>query len=316
MKKSFYSHGKLLITAEYLVLDGVTALAIPTQKGQWLHIEENESDNQIIWKSYDDENLCWFETVFRIVEDKVVATTTNEDDDAIIKILIDILNTAKEMNPNFLSSGKGYLIENKLEFNRFWGLGSSSTLINNIAQWAKINAFTLLDKSFGGSGYDIACAQHDTPVLYNRNEGNPIVTEVNFDPPFKDQIYFVYLNQKQDSKEAIKHYHTLPLKDFDKAAKEVKEITDRVMNSISIEEFKQDLATHEEIISKILKTPSSKTTLFEDYTGTIKSLGGWGGDFIMTTGTKEDMNYFKDKGYHTIIPYSDMILKKTTTPQV
>ena len=34
MKKSFFSHGKLLLTGEYLVLDGSKALAIPTQKGQ------------------------------------------------------------------------------------------------------------------------------------------------------------------------------------------------------------------------------------------------------------------------------------------
>ena len=30
----FYSHGKLLLTAEYAVLEGVKALAIPTKRGQ------------------------------------------------------------------------------------------------------------------------------------------------------------------------------------------------------------------------------------------------------------------------------------------
>jgi len=31
---SFYSNGKLLITGEYLVLDGAKALALPTKYGQ------------------------------------------------------------------------------------------------------------------------------------------------------------------------------------------------------------------------------------------------------------------------------------------
>ena len=39
-KKTFYSNGKLLITAEYLVLDGAKAFALPTKFGQNLIIEE------------------------------------------------------------------------------------------------------------------------------------------------------------------------------------------------------------------------------------------------------------------------------------
>ena len=34
MKKTFYSNGKLLITGEYVVLDGAKALALPTKYGQ------------------------------------------------------------------------------------------------------------------------------------------------------------------------------------------------------------------------------------------------------------------------------------------
>ena len=34
LKKDFYSNGKLLLTSEYVVLDGAIALAIPTRLGQ------------------------------------------------------------------------------------------------------------------------------------------------------------------------------------------------------------------------------------------------------------------------------------------
>ena len=42
--------------------------------------------------------------------------------------------------------------------------------------------------------------------------------------------------------------------------------------------------------------------------GTIKSLGAWGGDFVLATGDEEAQKYFKRKGYKTIIPFQDMIL--------
>jgi mevalonate kinase len=308
MKKSFYSHGKLLLTGEYLVLDGVSALAIPTKKGQWLYIEECDT-NQIIWKSFDEENNCWFETNLILENDTFKQTRDDIEENDIYNTLIRILTAAKELNPSFLSSEKGYIIESRLEFHRQWGLGSSSTLINNIAQWAKVDAFILLEKSFGGSGYDIACAQHDSPIIYKRVEGKPIITPVNFDPPFKENIYFVHLNQKQDSKASIKHYQSLPLKDFDHAETAIHKITSEIPGCSTLDEFKTLIDSHEEIISKIIKTPTVKSALFSDYPGSIKSLGGWGGDFILVTGNISEMEYFRNKGYTTIISYNEMVLE-------
>ena len=46
---------------------------------------------------------------------------------------------------------------------------------------------------------------------------------------------------------------------------------------------------------------------FPDYKGSIKSLGAWGGDFILATGDKEDRNYFINKGLRSIIEFKDMI---------
>ncbi|GAA4273831.1 GYDIA family GHMP kinase [Aquimarina gracilis] len=307
MKKSFYSHGKLLLTAEYLVLDGVEALAVPTKKGQWLFIEENETE-EITWKSFDEDGNCWFDTMLIIENGIPLLVQDDQEEDSITDTLLNILTTAKELNPNFLSSGHGYSIEARLEFDRQWGLGSSSTLINNIAQWAKVDAFELLEKSFGGSGYDIACAQHDTPILYTRTEGKPIIKEIDFDPPFKEELFFVYLNQKQDSKESIKRYQSLPLKDFDNAEKVISEITSKIVDCTAVDAFERLIDEHEETISKIIKTETVKSKLFPDYPRSIKSLGGWGGDFALVTGTSSEMNYFKEKGYTTIISYLEMVL--------
>jgi mevalonate kinase len=60
MKKTFYSNGKLLITGEYVVLDGAKALALPTKFGQNLIIDEGNNE-LITWKSFDKDGSIWFE---------------------------------------------------------------------------------------------------------------------------------------------------------------------------------------------------------------------------------------------------------------
>ena len=58
--KTFYSHGKLLISGEYVVLDGALSLAIPTTYGQSLIVEPLD-EPKLIWKSFDEKGTIWFE---------------------------------------------------------------------------------------------------------------------------------------------------------------------------------------------------------------------------------------------------------------
>ena len=48
--------------------------------------------------------------------------------------------------------------------------------------------------------------------------------------------------------------------------------------------------------------------LFNDFNGALKSLGAWGGDFILAATETDPTSYFKNKGLNTVIPYKDMIL--------
>ena len=41
--------------------------------------------------------------------------------------------------------------------------------------------------------------------------------------------------------------------------------------------------------------------------GKIKSLGSWGGDFILVTTKNKDLTYFKNRGLNTIIPLKEMV---------
>lgn len=302
MKQTFYSNGKLLITGEYLVLDGAKALALPTKFGQDLVVEKFDQ-KMVQWKSIDADGSVWFEANIPF---DAIAENIKTENDAVQNTLIEILHTAFGMNPNFLQSD-GFQITTKLTFPRFWGLGTSSTLINNIAQWLCIDAYQLLWKSFGGSGYDIACAQNDHAIIYNIANENPHIRLVDFKLKFTGALYFVYLNQKQSSKAAIAAYKSK--KGY--LASEislVNAITAAIQKTDDVKEFAQLLEQHETILSGILELPTIKQRFFPDFNGTVKSLGAWGGDFILVVTQHDPSDYFRMKGFDTVIPYSEMIL--------
>lgn len=298
MKKSFHSNGKLLLTGEYVVLDGATAIAIPTKYGQSLHIKSSKKEG-LHWISLDEKGAAWFQETFYL---KDISAANSENKYSIT--LSKILREARKLNSDFLNDQKGIQVTTTLDFPRNWGLGTSSTLINNIAQWALVDGFALLTKSFGGSGYDIAAAQNDFPILYQLKEGNPKFKEGKLPWSFKNSLFFVHLNKKQDSKQGIAHYRNTEVSNT--TIEQISNISNQLLQCHSLSEFEKLMNLHEEIVSKIIELPTVKQQLFSDYPHTIKSLGAWGGDFVLVTGTASDMEYFKNKGFNTIVTFEEM----------
>lgn len=312
-----YSNGKLLLTGEYVVLDGATSLAVPTKFGQDLIVSPIK-ERQLVWGSFTNTGECWFEASFDLPKLRLTSAIFNSDKEGsaefIAETLRDILTEAKKMNPEFLNSKNGFVVKTNLTFPQDWGLGSSSTLINNIANWANVNPFTLLWNAFSGSGYDIACASHNSPILYQLEnnlssplEMTPKIKKVKFNPNFTDELFFVYLNQKQNSREGIAQY-----KQHKEEAKtlipEIHILTQEFLKADSSKSLNKIIIEHERIISSIIKQEPVKKRLFSDYFGEIKSLGAWGGDFILATGSEDSIKYFNNKGYNTVIPYKEMVL--------
>jgi len=302
--KVYYSHGKLLLTGEYVVLDGAKGLAVPTNKGQYLTVK-TIPEPKLIWRSYDENNVVWFEEVFSLKLDD-----QQQYDNPISNTLLNILEVTQQLNPEFLSGNQGVYVTTKLTFPRKFGLGTSSTLISNIAKWAKVDPYKLLWSSFKGSGYDLACATGIGSLLYQIQEELPVIGLVDFNPVFKEQVYFVYLNKKQDSKEGISHYKTLTAQSKENAVLKINEITESMLSCVNLEEFNALLTAHENVISGLLKVPVVHEQLFSEYDkGVVKSLGAWGGDFVMVTfQDKKDLDYFKTKGYATLFSYQEMLL--------
>ena len=306
--KQYYSNGKLLLTAEYVVLDGAKALALPTKFGQDLKIEKTET-LKLLWSSFDINKNSWFTTEFDLQNLNIITPDKNiQVSKTLQKILKEALKLVpKDRRSSFLSVKKGLHVTTNLSFPQNWGLGTSSTLINNIAKWAKVDAFKLLQNSFGGSGYDIACAENNTPILFHLNNKNAIIEPINFNPSFKDRLFFVHLNKKQNSREGIKKYKNFK-ENTSAIADEITTLTNTFLKANNISFFEKVIIEHENIIASVIHEEPVQKALFSDYFGQIKSLGAWGGDFILATGNEKTPAYFKNKGFHTVIPYADMIL--------
>ena len=305
----FYSNGKLLITGEYVVLDESQSLALPTKLGQDLIIKKSNQKG-LQWIAKNEKDIIWFEAFFDLEKFRLESATYHDSEDGpdiITDTLMQVLQEAKKMNSKFLQLETGLCVETNLSFPRTWGLGSSSTFINNVASWSNVNAFELLWNAFSGSGYDIACAQTNSPIIYQLNNKKPLVEEIYFNPVFKNQLYFVHLNKKQDSREGIKRYKSKRGR-LQNDIEKISLITNKVKNCNNLLEFEELLLEHENIISSIVELPKVKDQLFSDYFGVVKSLGAWGGDFVLATGNEDTPKYFKNKGFETVICYSDLIL--------
>lgn len=305
IKTKYYGHGKLLLTGEYAVLDGAKALGLPTKFGQKMVIKRTTSSD-LIWESLDMKGKPWFESTISLFDFSAVTTNNQE----ISNYLQKLLKNAVRLNSEFLSQWNGFKIETQVEFPLDWGLGSSSTLIFLVSEWAEVNPLLLYFKTEDGSGYDVACAFADGPVEYINSTDEVSYTEVDFNPKFKDQLYFVHLGNKQNSAQGIKEY-LKAVKNKSSLVKTITKITEDIRTVSTLKDFDALLIKHEEAIASHTGFAKVKDTLFSDYWGVVKSLGAWGGDFVLATsdkGVDATKEYFASKGLNTVVLYKDMVL--------
>jgi mevalonate kinase len=293
----FYSSGKLMLTGEYVVLAGAKALSLPTKLGQKMTALPTDS-NKIHWKSFDCNGNVWFENEF-LITDITTSKVVDSGVETRLKKLLSFINQKTDLLKH------GWFIETHLGFDRQWGLGSSSTLVANLAKWSKIDPIELLHAAFSGSGYDVATGMENDPILYQIKNDKPSWETTQFKPPFFHQIFFVYLGEKKHSEEEVKAFDLKTVSIQDVVL--FNELTNDLLSCKTLPDFSYIMTSHEIELGRILKRSTIKYERFSDYPFTIKSLGAWGGDFIMAVGNPEDQNYFKNKGYHTILTWDEMI---------
>jgi len=306
--ETYYGKGKLMVTGEYFVLRGATAFALPVRVGQQLEVKKGRGSD-IKWNALDPDGNTWFKGVCSLFDMKFEKST----DEQVAEKLSAILNEACRLNSDFLSQWYGFKVTTKLEFNREWGLGSSSSLVYCIAQWADVEPYELYDRTFGGSGYDIACARADSPLLYTRNEENIKISYLDFNPGFVNNLHFVYLGQKKNSREAIDHFEKKSKGIKQTQIDEVSELSRACAASTTLEEFSSNLVETENLVSSLLGLTRVQDELFSDFEGVVKSLGAWGGDFALVASPLPPGNvasYFQARGLDVIIPFEELVARE------
>lgn len=295
-----FSPGKLMLTSEYFAMDGALVLAVPTKLGQEFSFKEiHDEKSLIVWEAYH-QNKLWLKAVIDYQNWQILETNIPASAAFILKTLKNVqsLSTITFKN-NFT-----YHLKTNLQFPADYGLGSSSTLMTNLAEWAEIDPFYLNKISLGGSGYDIAVAKEKSAVLY---QSVPEIKyeKVNFNPSFKDELIFIHLNQKQDSREGISFYKSKTRSQ--KRVDEFSDITRNILLCSELENFSELMLIHEQKISDFLEIPTVKAKFFADCPVFVKSLGAWGGDFVMSAKFDGFKDYFWGKGFHTIFEWSEII---------
>ncbi len=315
----FRSHAKLMITAEYTVLAGALALAMPVRFGQSMRVSQTDSHESIVeWNTKvlgsDYLRFRMRGPQLQVVDQEEIHSGVDDVSRAITRkdsarFIRSVLLAARECKPSFLSGDGLWKVFSELDFDLEWGLGSSSSLISNIAWWAGISPFDLHFKVSGGSAYDIACARSPQPILFRYKGKNrlPDFRPLCFDPPFSDKLFFVYSGNKQDSAKSIERFR--PEKVSTAQSKEVSRITQVMSSTRSLGEFMECIRLHEELTAEVLQEERVQRARFPDFPGTIKSLGAWGGDFLLAAGDMPEgklIHYFQERGYRELIPFNRM----------
>ena len=322
MNKQYHSNGKFLLTGEYLVLKGALALALPLKLGQTLSVETCHGA-YLQWDAFKPDD-AWFSVTLNPKNLEIIDC----DDQPKAEKLSQILKAVKQLNPTAFKDGLCF--ETRLDFDPNWGLGSSSTLIANLARWADVNPYELLKLTFGGSGCDIACATAEGPIFYQLSTAEPalrqaqgpkvvepvetptpLIEPIDYNPPFAEHLFFVYQGQKQSSSKEVKAFleKTNPV-DLQKDIEAISEISRAMPKCQSLDEFAMLMQCHERIIARCIgQEPVQKR--FPDFEGVLKSLGAWGGDFILAATEWDESQvkeYFKGKGLDVVFGYKEMVI--------
>ena len=271
-----------MLAGEYLALHGLETFAFPIKYGQKLTLWQSAKEGALLkWKSKNYEGKTWFtcEIETKNVLEKVTDNAT------VSGRICELIQLAKQLNPRFELNGT-YMIETQLEFDQSFGLGSSSTLVSLIAQWARVDVMQLQHKVFGGSGYDAAVCSIQKPLVYWKNEmgtANWALWEMN-DEMSSDWL-LCFPRKKVNSRSSLDQVK----ENLQKVVNDSVMMTqlDTILQQVKVADTTEALELSLEIwqafISKCLGLSTAYTDLGIKKVngGLCKYLGAWGGDIIL-----------------------------------
>lgn len=299
----FSASGKLLLFGEYLVLRGAKSLVMPLHYRQTLTISPYPSEN-ILWKCFE-KGIEWLEIEFS--PELEFIKSTDEKKGIIVQSLLQLIQKER---PSLKIAGLHFHFE--IDFDRNFGFGTSSTFLSLLSQWSRVNPYLLMEKSFGGSGFDLAAATARGPLIYQTeglsNDAKRKIETVKIPEEISKQLLFVYTGKKKKTRGEVSNFEKM--KTSQHQINEMNNIIDKALAN-DIENFEVQMKRSELLLSTILGVSTIQSTYFSDYPFAVKSLGAWGGDFIMAAFRKEEdaRNYFLEKGMNPIFNYQHLIRK-------
>lgn len=299
--EKIYSSGKLILMGEYAVLHGIDALCIPLKAGQEMLVQDSP-DNHIHWSwKYKDRYLADFVLHNQTLE---VLACKHGDPSWVIRLI----NLVRETSAVFLTD-KG----RKIAFNNFfppeWGLGSSSATISSLCRYAGVDAFAVNERLTGGSGADIAAATATEWFIYRKSNPTPAAWPLPFSYSLADNTWFIYSGNKQATAAHLAEVRSAENTFNMSLLPHVNWLVYKFATASALPEISKIIQDHESLIGQLIgKSPVGLD--FPDFPGKIKSLGAWGGDFLMAVSQQDDdfvRDYFTGRGYKDVFSWEDFI---------
>jgi len=283
MAQQYDAHGKVLLTSEFMILHGAKALAVPLTLGQSLTLSPKRRTGELHWTAQYAEKT-WFETTLSLDDLNILDTHHRDRSENLVRMLRALL----KIKPGFIEQLRASDVITSLEFDPEFGFGSSSTLTSLLAQWAR-----------AGSA-----------ILYQVINEMPVVETIDFQPPFIDNMWLVYLGQKQESDKSVAAF----LNNYEPEQKDIEHfstLTHAFLRAKTADELGAVMERHENRLSEILNMPALKSKRFPDLDGYIKSLGAWGGDFALLVTSRDNdylFSYLQEKGINKWFAYKQIAI--------
>jgi len=317
--------GKILLSGEYLVLDGATALGLVSRMGQSIRVEADPQSPPwtLSWTALDMDGKPWMEAALVLenecwsLSDDSAEVPENQRLMQGLQAVWDLASekqisksspsTSAKQSPAHFLAQTGLRVTTSLEFPRRWGLGSSSTLIALLAEWWDVDARRLYAMVQNGSGYDLEIALSGRSMLFNRE---PLqIQTLDFHVPPGSMLRLVDPGSKQISSAEVSRYRNLSLQTRTEAVPRISKISEALAKGPTIQEMLNLLRDHDEILEGVLGQPCLHTTEGNGFPGRLKSLGAWGGDLFLAASDQQSlaMEWLDNHLNWTSFPLEDLI---------
>jgi mevalonate kinase len=302
--QSFYAPGKILLVGEYTVTKGFEGLAVPVKSGQWMDVWEFDSpgnaEDRFIFNALDSRGASWFSESFDISNLKSNSLETNavksnvadenfENNESHLSKLLALVPES------FWKSGKSYRFETRLEFERSSGLGSSSTFVQLMSNYFKLDPFQVQDLVFGGSGYDVAIAAVQKPLIYWRNEQGVHFRQWKLNSELTKDWKVVFLGNKVNSRTSTSQVSDMleDLSNDENYRMQIQKIIEIVRDAQELMALETGIEMYQMFLSQLLGmvTPYTYFGVKPLPRGVCKWLGAWGGDMLLVNSVVWDAYY-------------------------